>query len=1134
MPFSLVLLLLLGFGLVAYFLARRSAGAPVEPASPIEPDEAAPPIVEAAQPPAPPAAPASREQRLAGIRTDLRAEYDASQFASEFEAKPGFVAAVEWMVSAEFDAESLYRLYSGDSLTLACAALVALARRPDGAALAGRVMASMSGFATWNRVFALRMLDAHVPPTAPLVGPVLAMIDDSWKDQHNGPVLAGFCASRIARGEQPTFAGMLDGLPASRLDAIEGYLSTTAALEPLKAELRQARARIIDLEFLQSFGRVLCPADPGEPPPIAHQALVSTAQAVVAALTADPPRSVVLIGPEGSGKSSLARSVSSRLLADGWTVFEAAPNELNAGQKFIGELEGRIQRLVREIQRGKRVVWLVRDIHGLAWTGATFLNPTAALDMLIPVLERGEIVLLGETEPAAYEKMLLQCPRLASVVDEQRVEPLAGEPTLALARAWVDSEHERGLTPPIGDATLREAWRLSQQYLTGLAAPGNLFQLLKSTLRRRPAQARGPQAAPVSVDEIVAALADLTGLGAPMLDERVRLDIAGLRRYLDEQVIGQEDAVACLVERVTMIKAGVTDPRRPLGVFLFVGPTGTGKTELAKALATFLSGTPSRMIRLDMSELMTPDAIGRLLGDAGPAHEHDALVDQIRRQPFSILLLDEFEKAHPAVWDLFLQVFDDGRLTDRRGKTADFRNAIVIITSNLGSIAGGGTPGFVDDAGRFSEHAVERAVSRAFRREFLNRIDRIVVFRPLDRETMRRILGKQLREVFTRRGLRNRQWAVEWDEAALEFLLERGFTPDLGARPLQRAIERYLLAPLADTIVAHEVPEGDQFLFVRQTGDALTVTFVDPDLPATQPAPDAAGGASLAEIAIGARGTADELAALAVRLEALEERVTSEAWHEEKRRDLELTGLEDFWKSDERFALLGRIEVRDRIERALASAASLLRRLRREDAATRNYVPSDVVASLASRLIVIATACEDLENRRPHDAFLLVETPSNFGPRVPPEATGFARTLAAMYRGWAGKRGMRLAVLEEASAAPAGYRFMAAVSGLGAHSLLSPEDGWHSFEVPANNEREFERWQVRVRVVPQPAEPPRERGDDLPAQARRCLAAAAPSPVPVVRRYRERPSALVRDAVRGYRTGHLAAVLAGDFDLIPS
>ncbi len=265
----------------------------------------------------------------------------------------------------------------------------------------------------------------------------------------------------------------------------------------------------------------------------------------------------------------------------------------------------------------------------------------------------------------------------------------------------------------------------------------------------------------ITLDDLLVTLSQLTGLPVEMLDEREGLDLAELRSFFERRVLGQPEAVECLVERAAMIKAGLTDPTRPQGVFLFVGPTGTGKTEIAKTLAEFLFGSPDRMIRLDMSELQTWESQGRILGDADETSDSAALVNLIRKQPFSVVLLDEFEKAHASVWDLFLQVFDDGRLTDRRGNTADFRHSVIIMTSNLGAtLPHGASVGFSQEA-QFAAGSVERAVARAFRREFVNRIDRVVVFRPLGRGVMRDLLRKELNDVLTRRGLRTRQWAVE-------------------------------------------------------------------------------------------------------------------------------------------------------------------------------------------------------------------------------------------------------------------------------------------------------------------------------------------------------------------------------------
>ena len=356
--------------------------------------------------------------------------------------------------------------------------------------------------------------------------------------------------------------------------------------------------------------------------------------------------------------------------------------------------------------------------------------------------------------------------------------------------------------------------------------PGSVLELLRVTCERLAAGAAGGTGSagaspPITADDLIVTLSQMTGLPAHILDDREALDLAALRSLFEERVKGQREAVDCLVDRVAMIKAGVTDPTRPSGVFLFAGPTGTGKTEIAKTLAEFLFGSPERMIRLDMSEFQSIDSLDRILGATGDERA-DSFADQVRRQPFSVVLLDEFEKAHERVWDIFLQVFDDGRLTDRRGKTADVRHAIIILTSNLGgAIPSGLSLGFSKEHEGFRAGVVTRTIGKSFRKEFLNRIDRVVVFQPLSREVMRQILYRELSAALQRRGLRSRAWAVEWDESAIEFLLGTGFTEDLGARPLKRAIERYLLAPLATTIVNRQVPAGDQFLLVTGRDDRL-------------------------------------------------------------------------------------------------------------------------------------------------------------------------------------------------------------------------------------------------------------------------------------------------------------------------
>lgn len=990
---------------------------------------------------------------LERLLEQLRALPKPQRRAAALLANPLFAQAVG--EAAALDDTALLALAGGETVA-ACVALEALAERPRDAQLAEALTTHLEELRGRRAVFLLRALDHHVEHG--LLERVLAHAGVLW----HGAALEALHALALRRRGEPVRAR---AVPAERVEpALELARDLSEALDPgVVAALSRVDAEPAVARELGKLGRVRratdaialadrLRTDPG---------LDGEVERLALAVQVKP---VLVVGPHGSGRLSRVRLAMGLLAHEDWLTFEAGAAEINAGMTYVGELEGRMRKLVKTLSAA-RVVWVVPNFDALLHAGVTRQNPEGSvLDLLLAGMIDAPVHVAGILDASAYERLVRERPAVRDAFDVVRVEPLDETRTLALAD---------GTAPP---EILREALALGRHFLGDDALPGALLSLLDAAQRRR------EDAGTVTLPDVLATISERSGLPPALLDERVRLDAGALRTFFNERVIGQPEAVECMVERVALVKAGLTDPTRPQAVLLFVGPTGTGKTEIAKALAEYLFGSGDRMIRIDMSEYQNPGSAWRMLGDREEVGEDRSLVGQIRRQPFSVVLLDEFEKADASVWDLFLQVFDDGRLTDSRGGVADFRHAVIIMTSNLGAKVRTGTAlGFSRSGGEFDPAAVQKVVTRAFRPEFLNRIDRTVVFRPLSRRVMREILTAELEAVLARRGLRSRQWAVEFDDSALEYLLAQGFTPDLGARPLKRAVERHFLTPLALAIAGHDVPGGDQFLFVRAGRDGLKVTFEDPDAETeVVPTPAEATLRSLArEGGPGLELLEDAFADVSARLEVEVE---------VKAALLERMGEPGFWEDEGRAAVLEGIELRDRMESGLRSAQSLLNRVRHA-----RRPPDAIVRRAAQRLLLLGEALDALAADEPADAVLRVDGDPEFMPQI-----------VAMYRAWAHERGMRLEIVAE-------QPFEASVSGFGARRVLLPEDGMHVLELP-DGRGGFDRRRVRVQVS--------------------ANGAAPEGRATIVRRYREQPTPLVRDAVRGWRTGRLDAVLSGGFDLI--
>ena len=1095
--------------------AVRLAKAPVPKA------DANAPATAAVNPPAPAAEPFNP----AALAKKLEEPYGAASHPVDLLGNADFQGGVARLAGSEVSLDQAVNYCVGANEQLAAVGAEALARRTDSASAAVRVAEHMHFANVWTGFFILRFLEARAD--RPVIGLVLARARQWWARNPLFPrMLSDFIDGRLAKGEQPELGKALDTAEAPEVESIRALLDglMTSNAGSLREAFEHWRRTRVDAKYLESVGRIwdetrLAPVI------VEHELLAHALAACLSALEHDPPQSFVIAGEAGTGKTALFRVLASRLMNRGWTIFEASAADVLSGQVYVGELEARVKHMQENLAAARHVLWYVPNFQELYYAGRHRFSPNGILDLFLPAIEAGRICVVGEVQTAGLQKLLQERPRVRLALKQMKLEPLANAETLQLVQRLTELE----LAPEhisLAPAVLHEALELARHYLSSQAQPGNVIQLLRVTKSRLAAE--GGSIA-LGRDDLLLTLSQLTGLPRSVLDEREGLDAASLRDFFQQRVMGQPEAVACLVDRVAMLKAGLTDPHRPVGVFLFAGPTGTGKTEVAKTLAEFLFGSQDRMIRLDMSEFQDSSSVTRIVGDSSESREIDSLISRIRKQPFSVVLLDEFEKANPRVWDLFLQVFDDGRLTDAQGNVADFRYCIIVLTSNLGATQHrSASLGFNPAGGEFSEQQILRAIGDTFRPEFINRLDRVVVFRPLSRSVMREILKKELRNVLQRRGFRNREWAVEWEESALEFLLDKGFTPDMGARPLRRAIEQHLLAPVAMTIVEHRFPEGDQFLFVRSDGAAIQVEFVDPDADTTISEEPAALPAqlSLPPLVLAASGREDERQFLQQHLQDLNAQLDSEPWIERKQQWLKQMSGGGFWDDDQRFEVLARIELADRVEGGARAARSLAGRLSSRTA--QSGASRTLLRALAQQLYLLHAALEDLDAGVASDAFLAVEPVTTDAPDG--DTNAWPQRLVMMYESWGHKRQMRTQTPAEGAQKSSPAITLIAFSGLGAHAILQYEAGLHVFETP-DTDGSFLRQSARVRVVPQPFKPRAAVQSDAD-YARACIFGSTPGENNIVRRYRELPSPLVRDSAAGWRTGRLDQVLGGDFDLI--
>ncbi len=1046
-------------------------------------------------------------------------EINVSSTARELETHPLFREAQALLADPAVPLTIVRDYAVGSNWFYSCTGLAALRERADRDEALEPVLAYLDGMTPWGTHFALAYI-AAAQPRPPIGAPLLAARAYWAENAFVATAFRDYFEARQAFGDAPEFGPQLELASQETCDTVKTLLTRIhhPMAKDLAAEMERVRRLIIDRAFLTSFGRFwqADAADVIVEPAFWADALAECERNVVG----PHPRSLMASGESRVGKTSFLKLLARRLEAQGWCVFEASGADLMAGQQWFGQLEGRIQKVIEELNASKHVIWYIPDVLQIALSGTHQGQAASILDQILPAMASGKLIVWTEASGAGLSKLVRLRPGLRGVFEVARLEAMEVSETEEIARevaSGIATASDVLIAPAAIDAAIASA----RQYLTAFSLPGSALDLIKLSAKRAKGSSRS-----IGEADIVETLAQQTGLPQSMLDSHQRVDLSAVRRYFSDRVMGQDEAVGTVVDRIAMLKAGLNDPGKPIGVFLFAGPTGTGKTELAKTLAEFLFGSADRMIRLDMSEFQTQESTGKILGSGDSTMPADSLITLVRKQPFSVVLLDEFEKAHPNVWDLFLQVFDDGRLTDQVGQVADFRHCIIILTSNLGATSHrtsrlGFSPG--EDA--YTSEQVLRTIGQTFRPEFQNRLDKVIVFQPLSRELMASILKKELARVLDRRGFKDREWAVEWEASAIEFLLEKGFSPEMGARPLKRAIDQYLIAPLAATIVEQRFPEGDQFVFIRSDGRAIQAEFVDPDADSVLGAPasiaDAGELPALAAMVLSPQGREAEHAALAAEIERIEAQLSAPEWERRKIALAEPMQNAQFWSDPQRYVTLSRLALIDRVRTAAETAHSLKARL--DKGAERAGKSSrELIARLALQLHLVGEGLRDVEDGAAVEVVLAIE-PAFERPGEEAASIAWCRRLAGMYRGWSELRRMQVS---EITAAGSGIPYLV-VSGFGAERVLSREAGLHVLESDGNGEPL--RATARVRVVPAPLE---ELSGNRLKSALEAAFSAAGRGSNVVRRYRDGDSPLVRDLATGWRTGKLDAVLGGDFDLI--